>query len=116
MILAVLFNRLTLLVQKENEKTQYFDYELTFDLASFFREGKMRKPAKNVVRSHLLQCEAKCQYPPTEVVVLDAGDVLFQTSWNSKNMQEDIVQKHSKFIKDKFIQRNGIVVFGGNDR
>ena len=107
---------MALLVQKENEKTQYFDHELTPDLASFFREGKMRKPAKNVVRSHLLQFEAKCQYPPAEVVVLDAGDVLFQTSWNGKNIQEDIVQKHLKFNKDKFIQRNGIVVFDGNDR
>ena len=116
MILDVLFNRLALLVQKENEKTQYFDHELTPDLASFFREGKMRKPAKNVVRSHLLQFEAKCQYPPAEVVVLDAGDGLFQTSWNGKNIQEDIVQKHLKFNKDKFIQRNGIVVFDGNDR
>ena len=38
------------------------------------------KPAKNVFRNHLLQCEGKSEYPPTEVLVIDAGDLVFHTS------------------------------------
>ena len=45
-----------------------------------FREGKTMKPAKNVFRNHLLQCESKSEYPPREVSVIDAGDLVFHTS------------------------------------
>ena len=37
----VLFNRLILLVQKDDERITVFQYKLTFEPASFFREEKM---------------------------------------------------------------------------
>ena len=37
----VLFNRLTLFVQKDDERLTVFQHELTPEPASLFREGKM---------------------------------------------------------------------------
>ena len=81
----VLFIRLTLLVQKDEERIAQFKYELTPEPTSLFREGKMRKPAKNILRNHLLQAEGKNEYPVLEVAVIDGGDLLFHTSWGSKD-------------------------------
>ena len=111
----VLFNRLSLLVQKENERTQYFQHELTPDPASLFRDGKMRKPAKSVLRNHLLQTGGKIECPLTEVAVIDGGDLLYHTSWNSQHTYSEIVQKYLSYVKDNFKQANIVVVFDGNN-
>ena len=83
-------------------------------LASLFREGEMRKPAKNVLRNHLLQSGGKRECQSTEVLVIDAGELLLHTSWHSKNRHDEVVQKYSKYTKDNFNQQNVIVIFDGN--
>ena len=100
----VLFNRLTLLVQKDDERITAFQHELTPEPAPLFREGKIRKPAKNILRNHLLQSEGKSECPALEVAVIDGDDLLFHTSWNSKDSYEEIAGKYLKHIRDHFKQ------------
>ena len=40
---------------QRKDQIRIFQHKLTSEPASLFREGKMRKPAKNILRNHLLQ-------------------------------------------------------------
>ena len=74
----------------------------------------MQKPAKNILRNHLLQSEGKSECPALEVAVIDGGDLLFYTSWNSKDSCEEIAGKYLKYIRDHFNQTTICVVFDGD--
>ena len=110
----VLFNRMTFLVQKDDERITAFQHELTPEPAPLFREGKIRKPAKNILRNHLLQSEGKSECPALEVAVIDGDDLLFHTSGNSKDSYEEIAGKYLKHIRDHFKQTTIYVVFDGD--
>ena len=74
----------------------------------------MRTPAKNILRNHLLQSEGKSECPALEVAVIDGGDLVFHTFWNSKDSYEEIAGKYLKNIRDHFKQTTICVVFDGD--
>ena len=71
----VLFCRLTVLVQRQDDVVVQFQYELTSEPTGLFKNGLMKKPTKSVLRNHL----TKDQIPSTVVTkscVLDGGALL----------------------------------------
>ena len=46
----ILFTRLTAILQRETDSVENFNYELTPETVSLFKEGIMRKPQKAVLR------------------------------------------------------------------
>lgn len=51
---VILFDRLTILIKREEEKVTFFKYELTPNPASLFKDGKMCKAYKAEFRNRIL--------------------------------------------------------------
>ena len=111
---SVLFSRLILLVQKEANRTKYFEYPLTPEPASLFADGQMRKPDKAKLRNHLLGLEDHIDNPYPDVAVTDRGDLLYKTSWTHYNTYNDVAEGYLKHIKDNFKNPVIWVVFDGD--
>ena len=76
----VLFSRLTLLVKREEDRTQCFTYSLTSESAALLKDGKMRVPDKATLRNNLLPLECRIKDPHSDASVIDGGDLLYKTS------------------------------------
>ena len=61
-----------------------------------------------------MQSEGESECPALEVAVIDGGDLLFHTSWNSKDSYEEIAGKYLKYIRDHFKQTTIRVAFDGD--
>ena len=69
----MLFNRLLLVVKLQIERTQYFDYPLTPELAALFIDGQMRQANKSTLRNNFLKMENRKEDPDSDVCVLMEG-------------------------------------------
>ena len=110
----ILFGRMSVLVRNYEERTNFFDYELTPEPTTLFVHGKMRKPTKHKSRNHLLKAINSLPDPHADVSVIDGGDLLYHTSWKYQSTYEEIAATYLKFIEQNFKSKIIWVVFDGN--
>ena len=104
---------MTLKVQNEDERAEYFKYPLTPEPASLFLDGKMRKANKHSLRNHLLKIDDGLTNPNCTVSVIDGGHLLYQTSWVNCGTYKDVVAGYLKHTQSYLKNGEIWVVFDG---
>ena len=77
----ILFTRLTVLMNSEDNIGVNFRYELTPEPTALFKDGMMRKPGKSVLRNHLLSTAESMTPQDHDVCVIDGGTLLHKVFW-----------------------------------
>ena len=90
----VLFNRLTMLIKREEERVNFFKYELTPELASLFKDGKMRKANKVDLRNRILQFNMRSDTTTSDVYVVYGGALLNQPNWNPQCTFNQLLEQY----------------------
>ena len=72
---TALFSRLIVMVQREDDMSTYFQYEMTVEPTSLFKDGLMRKPNKPQLRKALVDDKVN-QSEPRGEYVLDGGALM----------------------------------------
>ena len=73
----ILFSRLILLVEREEETTPCFKHELTNYPLSLFKDGMMRSGNKASLRNYLTKGIPNANLPTEIVQVIDGGALLY---------------------------------------
>ena len=96
----ILFTRLSALAGREENIEKYFDFELTTYPMSLFKDGMMRKPEKNSLRSHLLVKEASQELCVMKVV--DGGSLLHHVHWPENVTFRELMNHHTVAVRSKY--------------
>ena len=81
---------------------EVFQYELTPEPTSLFKDGMMRKPTKSTLRNSLLDSVPSKTGVNAEACVIDGGALLHKVAWPSSSTYGTIIKEYLKFIKRKF--------------
>ena len=96
---GLLFSRLIALVQREEDMTPYFDYELTPIPTSLFKDNTMRKPSKAQLAKALID-DVQLSKPGIELMhVLDGGIPFHKVKWAKKATYRD---KANHYVKNTY--------------
>ena len=98
---VILFTRLTALFQREDCTVEHFDYELTPEPASIFKDGMMRKSDTSVLRNVILD-KIESSKDLTKVCVLDGGTLLHKVKWQANSSFKDILNSYYEYMKCKY--------------
>ena len=110
----ILFTCLTAILQCQTDSAENFDYELTPEPASLFKEGIMQKPQKAVLRNLLLHKAEHCHNIITNWCVADGGALLHKVKWPTDSTFGEIVQIYVNYMTIKYGKFENIgVVFDG---
>ena len=85
---VILFNRLSMLMNREEERVNLFKSELTPESASLFKDGKMNRANKAELRNRIFQFNMRSDTTTSDVYIVDGGALLNQPNWNP---QGDII-------------------------
>lgn len=77
----ILFSRLIVIVQREDDMAPYFQYELSPIPTSLFKDNAMRKAEKSQLAKALQSGVEPCQLKQQLVYVLDGGALLHRVKW-----------------------------------
>lgn len=87
---------------------------MTPEPTSLFKEGKIRKNVKSILRNHILKTAPSIKEAPnTNVAIIDGGDLLFKTTWDQTNTYKEISQKYVDYITVNFKENHVCIVFDG---
>ena len=79
----VLFQSLIMLIDRTEDLTDCFDYQLTPEPTSLFKDGLMRKPSKSQLGRELVKnSEILRENSENTTYVLDGGALLYRVFWN----------------------------------
>ena len=81
--LAVLFNRLTMLIKREQERVTSLD-ELAPEPAPLFKHGTMRKTNRTELQNRILQFNMRSDTSTSNIYIVDGGALFNQANWNSQ--------------------------------
>ena len=109
---TTLFVRLVAIAQREEDVSQYFQYELSAYPTSLFKDGYMRKPVKPKLRQSLVDETVNVREGEGEFV-LDGGALLHKVRWQRRSTYKDVAQQYVTYVNQKFGQCH--VVFDGYD-
>ena len=110
----ILFTHLSAILQRETDSVDNFDYNLTPQPTSLFKEGIMRKPKKAVFRNLLLDKGEPCHDIITSWCVVDDGALLHKVKWPTDSIFWEIVQMYVNYMTIKYGRFENIcVVFDG---
>ena len=111
----VLFGRLSILVQNQDEAAELFKYELTHEPPALFKNGLMRKPNKSALRQKLVKDSLNCSNP-SQITVVDGGALLYHVSWLPDSTYSDIANQYSDYVMKKYGDSEKVlVIFDGYD-
>ena len=111
----VLFARLSLLNQNQENAAAQFIYELSQEPPALYKNGLMRKATKSTLRQHLVK-KAPNATEQCEFTVLDGGALLYQVQWFPHSTYNDIAEQYTKYILGKYGNGEDIsVIFDGYD-
>ena len=112
----LLFNRLIVLVDREENMGEKFAYELTPDPTSIFKDGMMRKPNKATLRNFLTKNIPQNEHPAALTCVIDGGALLHKVKWMTSKTFGEITRQYITYINDRYKAHTNIcVVFDGYD-
>ena len=110
----ILFARLTVLLQREYDATDKFNFEFTAEPTSFFKDGMRRKPNKVLLRNTLLDKVDPVINIQANACVIDGGALLHKVKWEAKGTFKDVGNKYINFLKPRCGYYDTItVVFDG---
>ena len=111
-----LFSRLLAIAKDAERLEEVFQYEITPEPPSLFKNGIMRKPTKSTLRNSLLDSVSSKTGVNAEACVIDGGALLHKVAWPSSSTYGTIIKEYLKFIKRKFSKYPKIcVVFDSYD-
>ena len=87
---TLLFSRLIAIVQREEDMTPYFDYELTAIPTSLFKDKVMSKPAKAQLAKALTTAVQPSERMKQAMHVLDGGALIHKVKWAKNTTYKDI--------------------------
>ena len=111
---TILFSRLIAIIQREEEISSYFDYELTVIPTSIFKGKTMRKTAKSQLAKALLNDVQPCEQNVQATHVIDGGHLIHKVKWPRKVTYRDIVQRYVSYVCTKYGER--CIVFDGYEQ
>ena len=106
----ILFMRLIAMIQREDNISDYFDYELTTTPLSLFKDGMMRKAQKVQLRHALVENIPSIVPRPGEYV-LDGGALLHKVRWVKGHTYSATVYRYTNYVIEKYGKCH--VVFDG---
>ena len=81
---TLMFNRMVAVAEREGDLESFFEFELTTEPMSLFKNGMMRKPDKPALRKVIMPDETAIQktgIPNIKGFVLDGGALLHRVRW-----------------------------------
>ena len=108
---TILFSRLIAIIQREEEISPYFDYELTVIPTSLFKDNTMRKTPKSQLATAVANNMQPCEHNVQATHVIDGGALIHKVKWPKKATYEDIAQQYVSYIRAKY-GASGIVFDG----
>ena len=111
---TVLFQRLIMLIERSEDMTSYFEYELTPEPTSLFKDRFMRKPNKALLGKALTKTSSTTHSEMAEATnyVLDGGALLHKVSWKVPSTYADVVQQYCDYVERKYGQNITVVLMG----
>ncbi len=107
----ILFYRLIAILQREEDMTPFFYYELTTTPTSLFKDNIMRKTNKAQLATALKQGVKPCEHDDRAFYVLDGGALLHRVKWGKKATYKDIVIQYVQYVQGKYGHAH--VIFDG---
>jgi len=95
---SILFHRLILVGERKDEIKQCFDYELTTNPMSLFKDGLMRKPRKPDLYRKFAVGFLDAALPDGIVYVVDGGFLLHKVCWHAPSDMCDILPLFVSFL------------------
>ena len=111
---TVLFTRLAAVAKREDDEEKYFDYELTTEPMSLFKNGLMRKPDKPALRKALLKEEDVTSIDEIKdecLFVVDGGALLHRVCWIKGMSFSEIGKLYVNYVRKHY--GKATVVFYG---
>ena len=111
---TILFSRLIAIIQRGEEITPYFDYELTVIPTSLFKDNSMRKTAKSQLAKALTNNVKPCEQNIQAKYVIDGGALIHKVKWSKKATYKDIAQQYVSYVRTKY--GTSCIVFDGYEQ
>ena len=99
---TILFSRLIAIMQREDEISSYFEYELTVIPTSIFKDNMMHKTAKSQLVKALSNDVEPCEQNIQAKYVIDGGSLIHKVKWLKKVTYKDIVQRYVSYVCAKY--------------
>ena len=98
----ILFSRLILLAEREQDATPCFEYELTNYPLSLFKDGIIRSGNKASLRNYLTKGIPNANLPTEIVQLTEGGALLYQVKWSLYKKFSDICKLYKRNLYSKF--------------
>lgn len=110
----ILFTRLAAIVHRESDPIEQFNYELTPEPSSLFKDGLMRKPNKATLRNTLLVKVEPSKDVAAKSCVIDGGALLHKVKWFPDSTFGDVLKLYVNYVERKCVRFEHVsVVFDG---
>ena len=105
--------KLIAVVDRSNTVEECFEYELTQEPTSLFKDSFMRKPKKSDLAKFLTYGVEHLKSLPIGKKVVDGGAVLHQVKWAKSSTYAEIQKQYGNYLEHRY----GIctIVFDGYD-
>ena len=113
----IMFNRLIAIAVREESLEPYFEYELTSEPMSLFKEWMMRKPDKPSLRKVIMPDEesiARDAIGQYSVSVVDGGALLHRVRWTKGKKFSDIGKAYVGNVSRYY--QSPVIVFDGYEK
>ena len=108
----ILFSRLIAIVQREEDVTQYFKYELTAFPTFLFKEAGMRKTQKSQLAKAITTGVEPADCSVSAIYLINGGALLHKTQWAKKPTYKYIVKQYVSYVRANYGQ-DCCIVFDG---
>ena len=109
----ILFSRLLVLVERDDDMKKCFNYELTPNPTSLFDHGMMRKANKSALGKAIKQNSLPDKLPVSSMYIIDGGALLHKVKWPPNSTYEVIIKHYIHFVNSNY--GLSCVVFDGYD-
>ena len=110
----ILFSRLIAIVQRKEDMSPYFDYELTAFPTSLFKDNFMRKSVKAQLAKSLTDSVDSSELRRQMMHVLDGGALLHRVKWGKKMSYQEVAKQYVSYVRGKYGE--SCVVFDGYEQ
>ena len=102
--LIIFFSRLIAIVQREEDMTQYFKYELTAFPTSLFKDAGMLKMQISQLAKAITTDVEPADCSVSAVYVIDVGTLLHKSKRTKKATYKYIVKQYISYVRAKYGQ------------
>ena len=100
---TILFSRLLVIMEREDDVKKYFAYELTPIPTSLFQDGMMRKATKSMLANFITRNIHSVQNYLFPVYIIDGGALLHKVKWSTNNADvQQILDQYSSYLRGRY--------------